>query len=196
MFWPRCMAKKTKILNNKRQFKRASWTFRGRLISSKTGYRRGVVLPLNVPSHKQGGGKQVVSAVLHLSNPATSRAFETDRKWETDTDMWKQILSMVMTKYPTGQENKNTTKATSPLLNGNGPRRESVFLQTFLFFCLCSWRCGRNRNHKPLSWIRCTVRRSSLADQLNAEHHQNRQTSACDNRQRLGSTIVSFSPQF
>lgn len=92
------------------------------------------MLPLNVPSHKQGGGKQVVSAVLHLSNPATSRPFETDRKWETDTDLWKQILSMVTTKYPTGQENKNTTEATSPLLNGNGQRRESVFLQTFLFF--------------------------------------------------------------
>lgn len=96
------------------------------------------MLPLNVPSHKQGGGKQVVSAVLHLSNPATSRPFETDRIWETDTDLWKQILSMVTTKYPTGQENKNTTEATSPLLNGNGQSRESVFLQTFPFFCLCS----------------------------------------------------------
>lgn len=153
------------------------------------------MLPLNVPSHKQEGGKnQVVSAVLHLSNPATSRAFETDRKWETDTDLWKQTLSMVTKKYPTGQENKNTTGATSPLLNGSGQRREFVFLPTFLFVSL--QLKVRQKPKSQAAAMNTSVCRSSLADQLNAEHHQNRQTSACDTRQRLASTVMSFLPQF
>lgn len=55
MFWPRYVATTAEILYNARKFK--LWTFRGYRISSKTGYRRGVVLPLNVPSRKQRWGK-------------------------------------------------------------------------------------------------------------------------------------------
>lgn len=186
MFWPRCVATTTKILHNRRKFK--LWTFRGYHISSKTGYRRGVVLPLNAPSHKQGRGKNGLNVRFCI----WAISLQVRRLRRTENGKQTQICGSKYFRWwrwntQEGEKTK-TTSERLPLcwLAMNIDTKKSFSRRfSFLFFFAVRDTTKAKIRSRFDECVALFAAQVSLISWTSSK-----QTSACDSRQRLGSSHV------